>query len=172
MTAIKWYLFGYRLHFNQISLNYTVVNAQSTVPNAVNCAECTLNCSERTVNCALDIVNRMMSYILYLSLRWSYEVGSCTIAISVMTAIKHYLFSYRLHFNQIFVKLYSGERKVNCAERTVKCAKHTLNSALDIVNRMMSYILYMSLRLSHEVGVEPLRSVWWQLSNDLYFVIE
>ena len=76
MTAIKWYLFSYKLHFNQISLNYTVVNAQSTVPNAVNCAE-------RTVNCALDIVNGMMSYILYISLRWSYEVWSCNIVISV-----------------------------------------------------------------------------------------
>ena len=83
MTAIKWCLFSYRLHFNQISLNYTVVNAQSTVPNAVNCAECTVNCAERTVNCALDIVNRMMSYILYISLRWSHEVGSCNIVISV-----------------------------------------------------------------------------------------
>ena len=100
MTAIKWYLLSYRLHFNQISLNYTVVNAQSTVPNAVNCAECTVNCAERTVNCALDIVNRMMFYILYLSLRWSHEVGSWTIAISVMTAIKWYLFCYRLHFHQ------------------------------------------------------------------------
>ena len=38
---------------------------------------------ECTVSCALDIVNRMMSYILYLSLRWSYEVGSCNIVISV-----------------------------------------------------------------------------------------
>ena len=104
MTAIKWYLFCYRLDFNQKWLNYTVantvVNAQSTVPNTVNCAEYTVNCNECTVNCALDIVNRMMSYILYLSLRWSYEVGSCTIAISVMTAIKHYLFCYRLDFNQ------------------------------------------------------------------------
>ena len=100
IRAIKWYLFSYRLHFNQISLDYTVVNAQSTVPNTVNCAEYTVNCNECTVNCALDIVNRMMSYILYLSLRWSYEVGSCTIAIRVMTAIKHYLFSYRLDFNQ------------------------------------------------------------------------
>ena len=97
-------LFCYWLDFNQKWLNYTVantvVNAQSTVPNTVNCAEYTVNCNECTVNCALDIVNRMMSYILYLSLRWSYEVGSCTIAISVMTAIKHYLFCYRLDFNQ------------------------------------------------------------------------
>ena len=100
IRAIKWYLFSYRLHFNQISFDYTVVNAQSTVPNTVNCAEYTVNCNECTVNCALDIVNRMMSYILYLSLRWSYEVGSCTIAISAITAIKHYLFCYRLDFNQ------------------------------------------------------------------------
>ena len=83
IRAIKWYLFCYRVDFNQKSLNYTVLNAQSTVP------------------CALDIVNRMMFYILYLCLPWSYEVGSWTIAISVMTAIKWCLFSYRLHFNQI-----------------------------------------------------------------------
>ena len=79
MTAIKWYLFCYRVDFNQKSLNYTVANAQSTVPNAVNCAEYTVNCNECTLNRALDIVNRMMSYILYLSLPWSYEVGNCNI---------------------------------------------------------------------------------------------
>ena len=54
----------------------------------VNCAEYTVNCNECTVNCALDIVNTMMSYILYLSLRWSYEVGSCNMAIGVLRAIK------------------------------------------------------------------------------------
>ena len=92
MTAIKWYLFSY----DYILTRYRLYSGERTV----NCAEYTVNCNECTVNCALDIINRMMSYILYLSLRWSYEVGSCTIAIRVMTAIKHYLFSYRLDFNQ------------------------------------------------------------------------
>ena len=62
--------------------------------------ERTINCAERTVSCALDMVNTMMSYILYLSLRWSYEVGSCNMAISVLRGIKWYLFCYSVDFNQ------------------------------------------------------------------------
>ena len=161
MTAIKWYLFSYRLHFNQISLDYTVVNAQSTVLNNCN----TVNCNECTVNCALDIVNRLMSYILYLSLRWSYEVGRCNIAISVIRAIKWYLFCYRVDFNQK-----SLNYTVVNAQSTVPNA---VNCALDIVNRMISYILYLSLPWSYEVGsCNIVISVRWQLSNDIYLVID
>ena len=64
------------------------------------------------------------------------------------------------------VKLYSGERTVNRAKRTVNCA-------LDIVNRMMSYILYLCLPWSYEVGsCNIVISVRWQLSNDIYLVID
>ena len=167
MTAIKWYLLSYRLHFNQISLNYTVVNAQSTVPNAVNCAECTVNCAEctvncaeRTVNCALDIVNRMMFYILYLSLRWLHEVGSWTIAISVMTAIKWCLFSYRLHFNQI-----SLNYKVANAQSTVPNAQPTVHWTLLTEWCLTSYISVYDGRMKLRVVI--LWSVW----NDSYQMI-
>ena len=72
------------------------------------------------------------------------------------------------------VKLYSGERTVNCAECTVNCAERTVNCALDIVNTMMSYILYLSLRWSYEVGSCNIgdQCVRWQLSNDIYLVID
>ena len=120
---------------------------------------------ECTVSCALDIVNRMMSYILYLSLRWSYEVGRCNIAISVIRAIKWYLFCYRVDFNQK-----SLNYTVVNAQSTVPNA---VNCALDIVNRMISYILYLSLPWSYEVGsCNIVISVRWQLSNDIYLVID
>ena len=116
---------------------------------------------ECTVSCALDIVNTMMSYILYLSLRLSYEVGSCNMAISVIRAIKWYLFCYRVDFNQ---------KSLNY---TVLNAQSTVPCALDIVNRMMSYILYLSLPWSYEVGsCNIVISVRWQLSNDIYLVID
>ena len=153
MTAIKWYLLSYRLHFNQISLNYTVANAQSTVPNAVNCAECTVNCAERTVNCALDIVNRMMSYILYMSLRWSYEVWSCNFVISVMTAIKWCLFSYRLHSNQI-----SLNYTVANAQSTVPNAQPTVHWTLLTEWCLTSYISVYDGRMKLRVVI--LWSVW------------
>ena len=158
-TTVHWTLLTNDVlhHISQSTIVVCAENTQLTVTNA-----------ERTVNCALDIVNRMMSYILYLSLRWSHEVGSCNIVISVIDSYDIYLVidyilndqwwtlvyryncrqtlsvnCYRLHFNQsLFVKLYSGECTVNCAERTANCA-------LDIVNRMMSYILYL---MSYEVG--------------------
>ena len=116
---------------------------------------------ECTVSCALDIVNTMMSYILYLSLRLSYEVGSCNMAISVIRAIKWYLFCYRVDFNQ---------KSLNY---TVLNAQSTVPCALDIVNRMMSYILYLSLPWSYEVGsCNIVISVRWQLSNDIYLVVD
>ena len=160
MTAIKWYLFSYRLHFNQISLNYTVVNAQSTVPNAVNCAECTVNCAERTVNCALDIVNRMMSYILYLSLRWSYEVGSCNMAISVLRAIKWYLFCYSVDFNQK-----SLNYTVANAQSTVPNAQWTVPNPHSTVHWTLltewCFTSYISVYHGHmKLGVVTLWSVW------------
>ena len=160
MTAIKWYLFSYRLHFNQKSLNYTVVNAQSTVPNAVNCAECPVNCAERTVNCALDIVNTMMSYILYLSLRWSYEVGSCNIAISVIRAIKWYLFCYRVDFNQK-----SLNYTVANAQSTVPSAQSTVHWTLLTEWCLTSYISVYHGRM--KLGVVILWSVW----GDSYQII-
>ena len=172
IRAIKWYLFSYRLHFNQISLDYTVVNAESTVPNTVNCAEYTVNCNECTVNCALDIVNRMMSYILYLSLRWSYEVGSCTIAISAITAIKHYLFCYRLDFNQnsLNYTVANAQSTVPNAQSNVPNAHSTGHWTLLTEWCLTSYISVYDGRM--KLGVEPLRSVWWQLSNDIYFVTD
>ena len=132
MTAIKWCLFSYTLHFNQISLNYTVANAQSTVPNAQPTA--------------LDIVNRMMSYIIYLSLRWSHEVGSWTIAISVMTAIKWYLFCYRLDFNQKLLNY------------TVGNAQSAVHWTLLTQWCLTSYISVYDGRM--KLGVVTLRSVW------------
>ena len=138
MTAIKWYLFCYRVDFNQKSLNYAS--------------------GERTVNCVLDIVNTMMSYILYLSLRWLYEVGSCTIAISAMTAIEWYLFCYRLDFNQ---------KSLNY---TVANAQSTVHWTLLTEWCLTSYISVYDGRM--KLGVVPLRSVWWQLSNIIYFVID
>ena len=148
MTAIKWYLFSYRLHFNQILLDRTVVNAQSTVLNT----QLTVT---NAVNCALDIVNRMMSYILYLSPRWSYEVGSCTIAISVMTAIKHYLFSYRLDFNQnsLNYTVANAQSTVPNAQSNVPNAQPTVHWTLLTEWCLTSYIsVYdgrMKLELNH-----------------------
>ena len=149
MTAIKWCLFSYRLHFNQISLNYTVANAQSTVPNA-----------QPTVHWTLLTEWCLTSYIsVYHGLM---KLGVVTIVISEMTAIKWYLFSYRLHFNQI---------SLNYTVANVQSAVH-INCALDIVNRMMSYIVYLSLRWSYEVGscniaISVMTAIKWY-----YFVID
>ena len=88
MTAIKWYLFCYRVHFNQKSLNYTVANAQSTVPN-----------SESTVHWTLLTEWCLTSYIsVYLG---HMKLGIVRFDQCEMTAMKWCLFSYRLHFNQI-----------------------------------------------------------------------
>ena len=132
MTAIKWYLFCYRLDFNQKWLNYTVAN---------------------TVSCALDIVNTMMSYILYLSLRWSYEVGSCNIVISVIRAIKWYLFCYRVDFNQK-----SSNYTVANAQSTVPNAQSTVHWTLLTEWCLTSYISVYHGRM--KLGVVTLRSVW------------
>ena len=104
---------------------------------------------ERTVNCALDFVNRMTSCILYLSLWWSYDVGSCTIAISVMTAIKWYLFCYRLDFNQKLLNY------------TTANAQSTVHWTLLTEWCLTSYISVYDGRM--KLGIVPLRSVWWQL---------
>ena len=166
MTAIKWYLFCYKLDFNQKSLNHTVANAESTVPNAQSTVPNAQSTgAECTVNCALDIVNRMMPYILYLSLRWSYEVGSCTIAISVTTAIKWCLFCYRLDFNHK-----SLNYTVANAESTVPSAESTVHWTLFTEWCLPSYISVYDGTM--KLGVVPLWSVWWQLSNDIYFVID
>ena len=149
-----------------------------------------MNFAERTVNCALDInrmisyilylslpwsyevgscnidtVKRMMSYIQYLSLQWSYEVESCTIKISVMTAIKQYLYCYRLDFNQK-----SLNYTVANAHSTLPNAQSTVHWTLLTEWYLTSYISVYDGRM--KLGVEPLRSVWWQLSNDIYFVID
>ena len=88
MTAIKWYIFCYRVDFNQKSLNYTVANAQSTVPNA-----------ESTVHWTLLTEWCLTSYIsVYIG---RMKLGIVTFDQCEMTAIKSCLFSYRLHFNQI-----------------------------------------------------------------------
>ena len=199
MTAIKWCLFCYRLHFNQKSLNHRVANAQSTVHCTLLTEWCfnsyisvydgrmklgvvplrsvwwqllndiyfvlirfwpeivKLYNGERTVDCALDFVKRMTSCILYLSLWWSYELGSCTIAICVMTAIKWYLFCYRLHFNQK-----SLNHRVANAQSTVHCTLLTEWC-------LTTYISVYDGRMKLEVVT--LRSVWWQVSNDIYFVL-
>ena len=219
MTAIKWYLFCYRLDFNQKSLNHTVANAESTVPNAQSTVPNAQSTgAECTVNCALDIVNRMMSSILYLSLRWYYEVGSCTIVISVMTAIKWYLFCYRLDFSQkslnhtvanaqstvhwtllrewrlaSYISVYDGRMKLGVAplrslwwqwylfcyrlDFDQKLLNYTTANAQSTVHwtllrewRLASYISVYDGRM--KLGVAPLRSVWWQLLNDIYFVID
>ena len=209
MTAIKCFLFCYRLDCKQKSLksldyrqeilsnfaisnflskstvncaNCTVNSAECTVNCAkatVNSAECTVNCAERTVNCAFDIVNRVMSYILYLSLRWSYEVGSCTIAISAMTAIKWYLFCYRLDFKQK-----SLNYTVANAQSTVPNAQWTVpnehsnapNLQLTVLWTLLTEWCLTSYTSVYDgrtkLGVVTLWSVWWKLSNDIYFVIE
>ena len=103
---------------------------------------------EYTVSCALDIVNTMMSYILYISLRWLYEVGSCNIAISVIRAIKWYLFCYRADFNQKSLKY-----TVANAQSTVPNAQSTVHWTLLTEWCLTSYIsVYdgrMKLELNH-----------------------
>ena len=156
MTAIKWYLFSYRLHFNQISLNYTVVNTQSTVPNAVNCAKCTVNCAERTVNCALDIVNRMMSYIVYISLRWLYEIWSCNIVISVRWQLSNDIY---LVIDYILTR--TLDYTVLNTQLTVTNAQSIVHWTLLTEWCLTSYISVYDGRM--KLVVVPLRSVWWQL---------
>ena len=130
---------------------------------------------ECTVSCALDIVNTMMSYILYLSLRWSYEVGSCNMAImaiSVLWAIKWYLFCYRVDFNQksLNYTVANAQSTVLNAQWAVPNAHSTVHWTLLTEWCFTSYISVYHGRM--KLGVEPLRSVWWQLSNDVYLVID
>ena len=108
---------------------------------------------ECTVSCALDIVNTMMSYILYLSLRWSYEVGSCNIAISVIRAIKWYLFCFRVDFNQK-----SLNYTVANAHSTVPNAQSTVHWTLLTEWCLTSYISVYHGRM--KLGVVTLRSLW------------
>ena len=193
MTAIKWYLFCYRLDFSQKSLNHTVANAQSTVhwtlliewrlasyisvydgrmklgvaplrsvwlqlSNDIDFNQKLLNYTVANAQSTVHwILLTVMIYILHLSLRWSYEVGSCTIAICVMTAIKWYLFCYRLHFNQK-----SLNHRVANVQSTVHCTLLT--------ECLTTYISVYDGRM--KLGVVPLQSVWWQLSNDVYFAID
>ena len=152
MTAIKWCLFSYRLHFNQISLNYTVANAQSTVPNA-----------QPTVHWTLLTEWCLTSYISVYLCRM--KLGIVTFDQCEMTAIKWCLFSYRLHFNQISLN-YTGAN----AQSTVPNAQPTVHWTLLTEWCLTSYISVYDGRM--KLGVEPLRSVWWQLSNDIYFVID
>ena len=112
MTAIKWCLFSYRLHFNQISLNYTVANAQSTVPNA-----------QPTVHWTLLTEWCLTSYISVYLCRM--KLGIVTFDQCEMTAIKWCLFSYRLHFNQI-----SLNYTVANAQSTVPNAQPTVHWTL------------------------------------------
>ena len=116
MTAIKWYLFCYRVDFNQKSLNYTVANAQSTVPNA-----------ESTVHWTLLTEWCLTSYIsVYLG---RMKLGIVTFDQCEMTAIKWCLFSYRLHFNQI-----SLNSTVANAQSTVPNAQLTVTNAQSTVH--------------------------------------
>ena len=95
-----------------------------------------------------------MFYILYLSLRWSYEVGSWTIAISVMTAIKWYLFCYRLDFNQKWLNYTVAN--VQSAVHWTLLTQWCLTSYISVYDGRMKF------------GVVTLRSVWYELSNDIY----
>ena len=152
MTAIKWYLFCYRLDFNQKSSNYTVANTQSTVPNA-----------ESTVHWTLLTEWCLTSYIsVYLG---RMKLGIVRFDQCEMRAIKWCLFSYRIHFNQISLKY-----TVANAQSTVPNAQPTVHWTLLTEWCLTSYISVYDGRM--KLGVEPLRSVWWQLSNDIYFVID
>ena len=133
MTAIKWYLFCYRVHFNQKSLNYTVANAQSTVPN-----------SESTVHWTLLTEWCLTSYIsVYLG---RMKLGIVRFDQCEMTAMKWCLFSYRLDFNQKWLNY------------TVANAQSAVHWTLLTQWCLTSYISVYDGRM--KLGVVTLRSVW------------
>ena len=145
MTGIKWYIFCYRLDFNQKLLNYTVANAQPTVHWTLLTEWC------------------LTSYISVYDGRM--KLGVVTFDQCEMTAIKWCLFSYRLHFKQI-----SLNYTVANAQSTVPNAQPTVHWTLLTEWCLTSYISVYDGRM--KLGVEPLRSVWWQLSNDIYFLTD
>ena len=145
MTGIKWYLFCYRVHFNQKSLNYTVANAQSTVPNA----ESTVHWTLLTEWCLTSYISVYLGRMKLRIVRFDH----CE-----MTAIKWYLFCYRLDFNQKWLNY------------TVVNAQSAVHWTLLKQWCLTSYISVYDGRM--KLGVVTLRSVWHELSNDIYFVIE
>ena len=140
MTAIKWYLFCYRVDFNQKSLNYTVANAQSSVPNA-----------ESTVHWTLLTEWCLTSYISVYLCRM--KLGIVTFDQCEMTAIKWCLFSYRLHFNQI-----SSNYTVANAQSAVPNAQPTVHRTLLTEWCLTSYISVYDGRMKLRVVI--LWSVW------------
>ena len=140
MTAIKWYLFCYRVDFNQKSLNYTVANAQSSMPNA-----------ESTVHWTLLTEWCLTSYISVYLCRM--PLGIVTFDQCEMTAIKWCLFSYRLHFNQI-----SSNYTVANAQSTVPNAQPTVHWTLLTEWCLTSYISVYDGRMKLRVVI--LWSVW------------
>ena len=140
MTAIKWYLFCYRVDFNQKSSNYTAANTQSTVLNA-----------ESTVHWTLLTEWCLTSYIsVYLG---RMKLGIVTFDQCEMTAIKWYLLSYRLHFNQI-----SLNYTVVNAQSTVPNAQPTMHWTLLTEWCLTSYVSVYHGRMT--LGVVILWSVW------------
>ena len=147
MTDIKWYLFCYRVHFNQKSLSYTVANAQSTVPN-----------SESTVHWTLLTEWCLTSYIsVYLG---RMKLGIVRFDQCEMTAMKWCLFCYRLDFNQnsLNYTVANAQSTVPNAQSNVPNAHSTGNWTLLTEWCLTSYISVYDGRM--KLGVVTLWSVW------------
>ena len=138
MTAIKWYLFCYRLDFSQKSLNHTVANAQSTVHWILLTEWC------------------FTSYI-------SVYDGRMKLGVAPLRSVWWQL-SNDIYFaiDYILTRSRSNHRVAN-AQSTVHC---TLLTEWCLTTYISVYDGRMKL------GVVPLQSVWWQLSNDVYFAID